>query len=53
MHRDCPYVEMWFRFVGITEITDIVVEKTLYGPEVVVEARTKAKQRAVVSAEHF
>jgi FMN-dependent NADH-azoreductase len=44
---------MWFRFVGITEITDIVVEKTLYGPEVDVEARTKAKQRAVVSAEHF
>jgi FMN-dependent NADH-azoreductase len=44
---------MWFRFVGITEVTDIVVEKTLYGPEVDVEARTKAKQRAAALAEQY
>jgi FMN-dependent NADH-azoreductase len=48
-----PYMEMWLRFVGITEITDIVVEKTIYGPEVDVEARTKATQRAAALAEHF
>jgi len=48
-----PYMEMWLRFVGVTEITNIVVEKTLYGPEIDVEARTKAKQRAAALAEHF
>jgi FMN-dependent NADH-azoreductase len=48
-----PYMEMWLRFIGITEITDIIVEKTLFGPEVDVEARTKAKQRAAAMAARF
>jgi FMN-dependent NADH-azoreductase len=48
-----PYMEMWLRFIGITEITDIIVEKTLFGPAVDVEARTKAKQRAAAMAARF
>jgi FMN-dependent NADH-azoreductase len=48
-----PYMEVWLRFIGITEITDIIVEKTLFGPEVDIEARTKAKQRAAAMAARF
>jgi FMN-dependent NADH-azoreductase len=48
-----PYMEMWLRFIGITDISHIIVEKTLFGPEVDVEARTKAKQRAAAMAARF
>jgi hypothetical protein len=34
-------MEMWLRFIGITEIGDIIVEKTLLGEEIDVETRTK------------
>jgi FMN-dependent NADH-azoreductase len=39
-------MEMWLRFIGLTDISHIIVEKTLFGPKVDVEARTQAKQRA-------
>jgi FMN-dependent NADH-azoreductase len=48
-----PYMEMWLRFIGITTISEIIVEKTLFGAEVDVESRTKAKQRAVALAGQF
>lgn len=48
-----PYMEVWLRFIGITDINAIIVEKTLFGPEVDVEARTKAKQRAAAMAARF
>jgi FMN-dependent NADH-azoreductase len=48
-----PYMETWLRFIGITDIRGIIVEKTLFGPEVDVEARTKAKQRAAAMAARF
>ena len=28
-----PFMEAWLRFVGITDVESIVVEKTLFGPE--------------------
>ena len=48
-----PYMEMWLRFIGVTEISDIIVEKTLFGPALDVESRTKAKQRAATLARQF
>jgi FMN-dependent NADH-azoreductase len=48
-----PYMEMWLRFIGVTEISDIIVEKTLFGPALDVESRTKAKQRATALARQF
>jgi FMN-dependent NADH-azoreductase len=46
-------MEMWLRFIGITTINEIIVEKTLFGAEIDVESRAKAKQRAVALAEQF
>jgi FMN-dependent NADH-azoreductase len=48
-----PYVEVWLRFIGVTEISDIIVEKTLFGPMLDVESRTKAKQRAAALGRQF
>src|SRR5690349_5024145 len=48
-----PYMEMWLRFIGITTISEIIVEKTLFGAEIDVESRAKAKQRAVALAGKF
>jgi FMN-dependent NADH-azoreductase len=48
-----PYMEMWLRFIGVAEISDIIVEKTLFGPALDVESRTKAKQRATALARQF
>ena len=48
-----PYMEMWLRFIGVTEISDIIVEKTLFGPTLDVESRTKAKRRAASLARQF
>jgi FMN-dependent NADH-azoreductase len=47
------YMEMWLRFVGATEISSIVVEKTLFGVASDVESRTKAKQQAAGLAAEF
>ena len=48
-----PYMEMWLRFIGITTISEIIVEKTLFGAEVDLESRAKAKQMAVALAGRF
>jgi FMN-dependent NADH-azoreductase len=48
-----PYMETWLRFVGVIEISSIVVEKTLFGPESDIESRTKAKQQAATLAAEF
>jgi len=48
-----PYMEMWLRFIGVTTISEIIVEKTLFGAEIDVESRAKAKQRAVALAKQF
>ena len=41
-----PYMEMWLRFIGVTDIESIVVEKTLFGSEVDREVRSKAMHEA-------
>ena len=28
-----PYVEMWLKFVGVTDMHGVLVEKTLFGPD--------------------
>ncbi|MBV9874669.1 MAG: NAD(P)H-dependent oxidoreductase [Verrucomicrobia bacterium] len=48
-----PYMEMWLRFVGVTEVSSIVVEKTLFGAAVDGESRGQAKQEAVALASEF
>lgn len=48
-----PYMEVWLRMIGITEIVDIVVEKTLLGAELDTNGRMKAKDRARSLARHF
>jgi FMN-dependent NADH-azoreductase len=48
-----PYMGMWLRFIGITTISEIIVEKTLFGTEVDIESRTKAKQNASTLARQF
>ena len=41
-----PYMEMWLNFIGVTDIESIVVEKTLLGPELDREVRSRARQEA-------
>ena len=43
---------MWLSFIGVTDVESIVVEKTLFGPEVDLEARAKATQEAAFLAKH-
>lgn len=40
------YLEMWLKFVGITDVESVIVEKTLFGSEVDNEARQLACQQA-------
>jgi FMN-dependent NADH-azoreductase len=48
-----PYMETWLRLIGITDICDIIVEKTLFGAEMDMEGRMKAKQTATALASRF
>ena len=41
-----PYTEIWLNFIGGTDIESIVVEKTLLGPELDREVRSRARQEA-------
>lgn len=45
-----PFFEAWLKFVGITDIESVIVEKTLYGDEVDRSARDEACGRAVALA---
>jgi FMN-dependent NADH-azoreductase len=48
-----PYMEMWLRFVGITDVTSIIVQKTLAGPEIDGDARAEARRKAEALAKDF
>lgn len=48
-----PYMDLWLRFIGISDIREIAVEKTLFGSEVDLEARTQGKRRAIELAGDF
>lgn len=45
-----PYMEAWLRFVGITDIESVVVEKTLLGHGVDETARQTARDQAIALA---
>ena len=47
------YLELWLRFIGVTDISTVLVEKTLFGPEVDGESREAAKQQARAIAAPF
>jgi FMN-dependent NADH-azoreductase len=42
-----PYLETWLRFVGISEIKTVVVEKTLFGQDIDRAARERARSQAM------
>ncbi|RTE91320.1 NAD(P)H-dependent oxidoreductase [Bradyrhizobium sp. LVM 105] len=48
-----PYMDLWLRFIGVSDIREIAVEKTLLGSEVDLETRTEGKRRAVELARDF
>ena len=48
-----PYVEAWLRFIGVAEIHSVIVEKTLFGPNVDNASRTAAKAAASALAANF
>lgn len=48
-----PYMEAWLRFIGVTEISAIFVERTLFGPESDEAARAAAKAEATNLARQF
>ncbi|RFU49141.1 FMN-dependent NADH-azoreductase [Paraburkholderia sp. DHOC27] len=45
-----PYIEAWLRFVGVTDVESVVIEKTLLGPDVDEAARQTARAQAVALA---
>lgn len=47
-----PYMETWLKFVGVTDVKGIVVERTLLGPEGTVD-RSKAIEEARAMAGAF
>jgi len=48
-----PYMEMWLRFIGVTSVSDIIIEKTLLGSDMDHAGRLKAKNSAMVLAGRF
>ena len=47
------YLELWLRFVGVTDISTVLIEKTLFGPEADAASRVTAKEAAQVLAARF
>lgn len=41
-----PYFDAWLRFIGITDIRSVIVEKTLFGDAVDIESRSLASLQA-------
>lgn len=41
-----PYVEAWLKFIGITDVSSLIVEKTLFGHDVDTESRALANRQA-------
>jgi len=48
-----PYIQMWLRFIGVADIHEVLVEKTLLGPEVDATARATARREAEALAREF
>ena len=47
------YLELWLRSVGVTDLSSVLIEKTLYGPEADAAARISAKAHAEALAARF
>lgn len=47
------YLELWLRSVGVTDVSAVVIEKTLYGPDADQAARARAKTEAQALAARF
>ncbi|MFC3282181.1 FMN-dependent NADH-azoreductase [Litchfieldella rifensis] len=41
-----PYFESWLKFVGVTDVSSVVVEKTLFGSDIDTESRRRADREA-------
>ncbi|HSH73498.1 MAG TPA: NAD(P)H-dependent oxidoreductase [Methylophilaceae bacterium] len=41
-----PYIETWLNFIGITEIYPVIVDKTIFGPEIDLASRASASEEA-------
>lgn len=41
-----PYVEAWLQFIGVTDVHSVIVEKTILGDDVDLDAREAATQQA-------
>jgi FMN-dependent NADH-azoreductase len=50
MDMQKPYVEMWLRFIGFTDLRPVVVEPTLGVPEQASRAKAKAAEAAAALA---
>ncbi|GGF32966.1 FMN-dependent NADH-azoreductase 2 [Aliidongia dinghuensis] len=48
-----PYLETWLRFIGITAIETVIVEKTLFGPEIDGDSRAAARASAIEAVERL
>jgi FMN-dependent NADH-azoreductase len=48
-----PYMEMWLRFIGVTDMESIIVEKTIFGSEVDMQARAQARITAMSIADRI
>jgi FMN-dependent NADH-azoreductase len=48
-----PYMETWLRFIGITDVASIMVQKTLAGPVIDGDARAEARRKAQALAKDF
>ena len=48
-----PYMDLWLRFIGVSDVREIVVEKTLFGSEVDLESRAEGKRQAEKLARDF
>lgn len=48
-----PYVEMWLKFIGVTDVHAVVVQKTLFGAQVDRDARDAAIRDAQALAERI
>lgn len=48
-----PYIETWLRFIGVSEIRTVVVEKTLFGPDVDRAAREAARGRVIAEVKRL
>ncbi|RWK36192.1 NAD(P)H-dependent oxidoreductase [Mesorhizobium sp.] len=46
-----PYIEAWLRFIGIEDVRSLIMQKTLFGPDIDHAARQDAREAALRLAE--